>query len=29
VRVQHLTEEIRSAVQALVKRALEDRPSTF
>jgi 1-acyl-sn-glycerol-3-phosphate acyltransferase len=29
VRVQHLTEEVRSAVQALVKRALEDRPSAF
>ena len=26
VRVQFLAEEVRSAVQALVKRALEDRP---
>lgn len=29
VRVQFLAEEVRSAVQALVKRALEDRPRAF
>jgi 1-acyl-sn-glycerol-3-phosphate acyltransferase len=29
VRVQHLAEEVRSAVQSLVKRALEDRPQAF
>ncbi|MFO0711515.1 MAG: 1-acyl-sn-glycerol-3-phosphate acyltransferase [Sandaracinus sp.] len=29
VRILHLTEEVRSAVQALVKRALEDRPAAF
>jgi 1-acyl-sn-glycerol-3-phosphate acyltransferase len=29
VRVQHLGEEVRSAVQALVKRGLEERPRAF
>jgi hypothetical protein len=29
VRVQHLAEEVRSAVQALVKQALRERTNAF